>query len=640
MDTIESLAGLLLARLAWTAAQATVLIALVALVIRLRPQLAAATRCLLWWLVGLQLLVGLAWQVPVELHWLSAPSTPAATLVVAPRNDPALTAHAISSPADAATPSAAKVAAPATWRAAWPSAAARWRTLLAALWLAGLVVLFRPVLQQWREARTLRRRSHALSDEHLQALCIRRARELGLRRCPQLRVCPQIASPQVIGLRHPLILLPEGNALTPEESAMALDHELAHLRRGDLWLAWVPALAQRLFFFHPLVAWAMREYALYREAACDVQVVQHGDSAAQDYGRLLLRLGVAHPLHAGLAGASPTFANLKRRLTMLQQTESSSRLRSALLVALIAVVGVTPYRVTAADTAQSDATTATAGASSPADGRLLAVHAAAAPEPRPAVAAMPASRPTAASTSMPPLPPPPPGPPPPPPPGVPPAPPTPPAPPAPPPPAYGWTSHHMEIDTDSDAKQGFAMFDGDTVLMSGTTQDIAEAHQLHASGEPMLWFRRGDKSYVIRDPAVLARAKAIYAPVTELGHAQGALGRQQGALGHQQGQLGRQQGALGRQQGELAMEQVRLEGSKDREQRMASLHTRQDTLQRQQELLGEQQQALGRQQEALGKQQQALGDRQHDAAEKARRAMDKLLDEALAKGSAKAVDRR
>ena len=160
-------------------------------------------------------------------------------------------------------------------------------------------------------------------------------------------MCPQIGSPQVIGLRHPVVLLPEGDVLSPEESAMALDHELAHLRRGDLWLAWVPALAQRLFFFHPLVAWSMREYALYREAACDVQVVQHGHSAPQDYGRLLLRLGVAHPLHAGLAGASPTFENLKRRLTMLQQTQTSSRLRSGLLVALIAVVGVTPYRVTA-----------------------------------------------------------------------------------------------------------------------------------------------------------------------------------------------------------------------------------------------------------------------------------------------------
>jgi len=47
------------------------LVGAVALVIRLRPQLSAATRCLLWWLVGLQLVVGMAWQSPVELPWLA-----------------------------------------------------------------------------------------------------------------------------------------------------------------------------------------------------------------------------------------------------------------------------------------------------------------------------------------------------------------------------------------------------------------------------------------------------------------------------------------------------------------------------------------------------------------------------------------
>src|SRR3546814_8140732 len=87
---------------------------------------------------------------------------------------------------------------------------------------------------------------------------------------------------------------------------MAMAHELVHLRRGDLWLGWVPATAQWLFCFHPLVRWAMREYALNRESACDAQVMQHDQAAPQDYGRLLLRLGVAQPMHAGLAGASPS----------------------------------------------------------------------------------------------------------------------------------------------------------------------------------------------------------------------------------------------------------------------------------------------------------------------------------------------
>ena len=193
-------------------------------------------------------MVGLAWQVPVELHWLSAPSAPPAALVATSDSASTLTIHATSAPAVAAMQPAVSAVTRSAWSTAWTSVVGHWRTLLAALWLAGLVVLFRPVLRQWHEARSLRRRSRTLTDEHLQALCARRARELGLRQCPQLRVCPQIVSPQVIGLHHPVVLLPEGDALTPEESAMALDHELAHLQRGDLWLAWVPATAQRLFF--------------------------------------------------------------------------------------------------------------------------------------------------------------------------------------------------------------------------------------------------------------------------------------------------------------------------------------------------------------------------------------------------------
>ena len=82
---------------------------------------------------------------------------------------------------------------------------------------------------------------------------------------------------------------------------MAICHELVHLRRGDLWLGCVPALAERLFFFHPLAHVAAREDPLAREAACDAAVLRAMDATPQDYGRLLLALGVS-PLARGLRG--------------------------------------------------------------------------------------------------------------------------------------------------------------------------------------------------------------------------------------------------------------------------------------------------------------------------------------------------
>ena len=133
---------------------------------------------------------------------------------------------------------------------------------------------------------------------------------------------------------------------------MTLCHELLHVRRGDLWLGWVPALAQRLFYFHPLVRLAAREYALAREAACDAEVLRVLDPAPDAYGRLLLRLGVAPRVpRLAAAGAAPSVETLKRRLMMLQQASDRKRVHPAWwgLVALIALVALIPFQMVAQD---------------------------------------------------------------------------------------------------------------------------------------------------------------------------------------------------------------------------------------------------------------------------------------------------
>jgi hypothetical protein len=106
-------------------------------------------------------------------------------------------------------------------------------------------------------------------------------------------------------------------------------------------------LAQHAFFFNPVVHLAMREYALAREAACDAAVLSGHRHAPQDYGRLLLQLGVAARPCAGVAGASPTFHLLKRRLTMLQHATSPSHAGMLGLSIVVAIIGVLPYRIVA-----------------------------------------------------------------------------------------------------------------------------------------------------------------------------------------------------------------------------------------------------------------------------------------------------
>ncbi|HEV2682264.1 MAG TPA: M56 family metallopeptidase, partial [Rhodanobacter sp.] len=350
MESLNILLDTLLIRLAWTSAQAVLLIGAIWLIGRLLPQLSSALRCTLWWLVGLQLILGLCWSSPLQLRVL-APTPQIATVA---QDHAVLPAVAITDAVSMVrVTSGPAQPTPSTWYL-------HWRLILISLWLAAVLVQLLIASKQWRSARRTLRDSHPLTDDSLRAVCAEQMHKLGLRRQPQLRVSATISSPQVTGLWRTTVLLPADQRLTLAESAMAMAHELAHLRRGDLWLGWIPAIAQRLFFFHPLVAWAVREYALSREAACDAQVLQQTGTMPQAYGHLLLRLGVAHPMHSGLAGASPSFHNLKRRLTMLQQSDNLPRQRARgwPLIILIVLAGVLPYRVTASSP-QTAATTHT-----------------------------------------------------------------------------------------------------------------------------------------------------------------------------------------------------------------------------------------------------------------------------------------
>ena len=139
------------------------------------------------------------------------------------------------------------------------------------------------------------------------------------------------------------------DAFTSDERAMTICHELMHVRRRDLLLGWIPAIAERLFFFHPLARLAAREYLVSREAACDAAVIRALDVEPQAYGRLLVRLGIGRS-EPGFAatGSSTSSSFLKRRLAMLEHASFSGiRPYVAGLAITALALTVLPLRVVA-----------------------------------------------------------------------------------------------------------------------------------------------------------------------------------------------------------------------------------------------------------------------------------------------------
>ncbi|HEX8819712.1 MAG TPA: M56 family metallopeptidase, partial [Archangium sp.] len=318
---------------------------------RALPRLPSSARAALWWLVALKCLVGLCAPTSVRLPLLPAPEPSVAVvekMAPAPAGEPprpeVRRAEALV-PVPTPEPSGTHLG---------------WTPLVLGVllaWLGGLAWQGRELRRGLVRLRRLRREARPLEDASLLQAAARLGRELGLTRIPRLLVSEHAESPLALGLLNPEVILPRRalETLSPQEQRMALAHELAHVRRGDLWLGWVPALAQAAFFFHPLVRRACREYALAREEACDAAALQATGAAPREYGRLLLLFGVARaPAAAAASGASSHLAALKRRIAMLEHADTESKLPprwSRWALGGLALVALVPFQVVAREAA-------------------------------------------------------------------------------------------------------------------------------------------------------------------------------------------------------------------------------------------------------------------------------------------------
>ncbi|MCU1064541.1 M56 family metallopeptidase [Stenotrophomonas maltophilia] len=651
----------MLERLGWTSLQTVLLVALVYGLCRALPSLSAATRCRLWWLVSLQAVLGLFWSQPLQLAWLPAPQAVAMT--------------ATDVAADLVYPLAPEASAQLLATMPMPAAdvpsVAWWAVALAALWASGVLLMAVRTFGEWRRCRALLAAAYPCEDEALVQALQLASDAHGVRPAPRLWMSTQVDSPQLVGPFRPVLLLPAGdNALQGDALDLALTHELQHLQRRDLQWGLLPALAQHLFFFHPLLRLSVREYAQAREEAVDAAVVgQHGASR-QAYGRLLLQLGVAPQPHLGVASAAPSTTSLKRRLLSLQSHRSCPRILAMALTAVVVVVGVAPMRLVAAPVP-------------PAPPAPPAAPKAVVPPPPKAPEAPPAPPSAARVPAVP----------------VAPAPPAEPAdmeePSGPDDADVAYVDDAAGMDEDHDGtttttsittygrldlgkspREAFVLVDGDSTFANGGMDDVTVARRQLGKG-PALWFRQGDKRYVVRDPMLIQSLQRAYAGAADLGRQQSELGRQQSALGRQQSDLGKQMGEMGRLQGEearrialaaaeaarnaMAAHDINREAAAEAakaargathdvavareaareaaaEARRAMQEARSEAAQsgrtRDMQRLASQQSELASRQAALGSQQAALGERQARVHAQASQQAQQVIARALASGKA------
>ncbi|MEM1379155.1 MAG: M56 family metallopeptidase [Pseudomonadota bacterium] len=158
------------------------------------------------------------------------------------------------------------------------------------LWFLGVVVA---VSLCW--ARAARWRATLLAEatsvpDHVERMAEDAAARVGTDKPFTLVMSGAAETPQIMGLRRPLLALPVDftERYRRDEQEMALLHELTHLNRGDLSTMMVSELSFAVQWFNPITRYARTALRADQEAACDEAVRALGVNT-KDYAALLLK---------------------------------------------------------------------------------------------------------------------------------------------------------------------------------------------------------------------------------------------------------------------------------------------------------------------------------------------------------------
>ena len=223
------------------------------------------------------------------------------------------------------------------------------------VWLIGTPLTFLLLATGLIGSGRLRRQCTLLTEGPIFDACQRLRSTLAVSQRVGIAINERIASPLLIGIVRPLILLPPA-ALTgwsPDELEMVLLHELAHVRRWDNLVNFGQRLVESLLFFHPAVWWVSRWVRRDREECCDADVVAQTEKP-QAYAELLVALATPTPPLVGLALAQHPLAGRIRRILHLEE-EKMLITRSTLgLVGLFfaAILGIVLWQPTTKTVAQ------------------------------------------------------------------------------------------------------------------------------------------------------------------------------------------------------------------------------------------------------------------------------------------------
>jgi beta-lactamase regulating signal transducer with metallopeptidase domain len=155
----------------------------------------------------------------------------------------------------------------------------------------------------------------------LTAVVERLGKQMKIDALPLVFLSRQVAEAMAVGLVRPLVLIPAAWAtempLDMLEAVIA--HELAHLRRRDLWVNLLQRIVETLLFYHPAVWWLSRRLRIERELCADELAVA-ATGKRLEYAQALEQ--IANERQADIRPALAAFLRGETNMRLLQRVRN------------------------------------------------------------------------------------------------------------------------------------------------------------------------------------------------------------------------------------------------------------------------------------------------------------------------------
>ena len=241
------------------------------------------------------------------------------------------------------------------------------------IWIVGIFAMIILVIKSSLRLRTLEKSALPLQNPEVRRLYHRCLKEIGIHRNIPVYSTAFLKSPIIVGLLKPRIYLPihlisdytlsrsansEGiritgypNGCNETDMRYMLLHELQHYKHKDAVGSFLMNLAVVIYWFNPLVWYALKEMRNDREVACDTSVLKMlEEDAYEDYGNTLINFAekvslTPFPFAAGLGG---NMEQMKRRIINIASYEKPTFMKrikgmTAFMLTAVLLLGFAPF---------------------------------------------------------------------------------------------------------------------------------------------------------------------------------------------------------------------------------------------------------------------------------------------------------